>query len=68
MGQYDGVIAFLENEARALRARIADIESRNYPPGVTTDGSARPEWELLRDQAKDKLREVEMHLRTLRGA
>lgn len=66
MARYDGVIAFLENEARALRARIADLEAHNYPQGVTTDGSTRSEWDIRCEEAKARLAEVETHLRTLR--
>jgi hypothetical protein len=68
MARYDRLIAFLEDEAQALRARIADLEDDDdLQAGVTTGEGGEPPSHRERRQAERKLGEIEGHLRELRA-
>ena len=67
MARYDGLIAFLEDEAHALKARIADLAGKDYPQGVTTGDGTPSVWITSRQDAEAKLREIEKHLADLKA-
>ncbi len=63
----DKLIAFLEQEAKILRNRIAGLHSRDIPSGVTShDGGPTSDAEMEAG-AKARLAEVEEHLRELKA-
>jgi hypothetical protein len=68
MARYDRLIAFLEDEAEALRARIVDLkDDDDLQAGVTTGEGTESPSHRERRQAERKLAEVEGHLRDLRA-
>lgn len=63
---HDKLIAFLEQEAKILRNRIAGLHSRDILSGVTSpDGEPTSDAQMEAD-AKVRLAEVEEHLRDLK--
>jgi hypothetical protein len=65
---HDKLIAFLEQEAKILRNRIAGLKSRDILSGVTTGDGAPDRVEQMEADAEARLAEVEGHLRDLKSA
>jgi hypothetical protein len=63
---HDKLIAFLEEEAKILRNRIAGLHSRDLMSGVPTPESEPTREEEMEADAKARLAEVEEHLKTLK--
>jgi hypothetical protein len=64
---HDKLIAFLEQEAKILRNRIAGLHSRDILSGVSTpDGEPTSEAQMEAD-TKARLAEIEGHLRELKA-
>lgn len=68
MGRHDRLIDFLEHEARVLRDRIAGLRQRDIASGVDTGEGSDTRLEAMREDAEDKLTEIEAHLVELRHA
>jgi hypothetical protein len=64
---HDKLIAFLEEEAKILRHRIAGLHSRELMSGVPTPEAEPTREEEMEADAKARLEEVEEHLKTLKG-
>ena len=60
-------ISLLEQEARALRARIVDLGDDDFPEGIATSDGDEPESRRQLREAQRKLAEVEAELRGLQG-
>ena len=63
---HDKLIAFLEEEAKILRNRIAGLHARDIMSGVPTEDAAPTREEEMEADAKVRLAEVEEHLRALK--
>ena len=53
----------LEQEARALRARIRDLEDDDFPKGIKNEYAAESDSERELREAQRKLSEIEAELR-----
>jgi hypothetical protein len=65
---HDKLIAFLEQEAKILRNRIAGLKSRDLLSGVTTGDGDPDRAEQMEADAAARLAEVEDHLRDLKAS
>jgi hypothetical protein len=68
MGRHDRLIDFLEREAQFLRDRIAGLQQRDVASGVDTSEGSDTRLEEMREEAEDKLAEIEAHPIELRHA
>jgi hypothetical protein len=67
MGRYDRLIAFLEEEARVLKDRIAWLKRPELPPsGITSGDTAPGRTEEMRREAEAKLAEIKGHISDLK--
>ncbi|HHY48673.1 MAG TPA: hypothetical protein GYA10_02870 [Alphaproteobacteria bacterium] len=64
---HEKLIAFLEEEARILRNRIAGLARRDIIAGVPTGDGEPTTAERLEAEAKARLAEIEEHLRELKA-
>lgn len=65
---HEKLIAFLEQEAKILRNRIAGLASRDILSGLPTGEGDATRVEEMEADAKVRLAEVEGHLRDLKAA
>jgi hypothetical protein len=65
---HDKLVAFLEQEAKILKNRLAGLKSPDILSGVTTGDGDRSRIEQMEREAEARLAEVEGHLRDLRSA
>jgi hypothetical protein len=63
---HEKLIAFLEEEARVLRNRIAGLEQRDVVTGVHGDDGAPSRGEQLEAETRARLHEIEERLKTLK--
>lgn len=64
---HDKLIAFLEEEAKILRNRIAGLSRRDMLSGVRNEDSDPTDVEAMEAENKRRLAEVEDHLKTLKA-
>lgn len=64
---HEKLIAFLEEEARILRSRIAGLARRDIMSGVATGEGEPTRAGQMEAEAKARLAEVEEHLHELKA-
>jgi cell division protein FtsB len=64
MATNEQTIAVLEQEARALRARIRDLEDDDFPQGIKTEDGVESDSQRELREAQRKLSQVEAELRS----